>query len=201
MLKLKKIITNPIIIVVVFVLGFAVGKINDWGVFKFNPTINFNLFDVISLTITVAVALYIAAILDTEKQKKQVGVEIWIRRFEHIESILNSLSDRINGNNIDYNIVVNTFHHFRSKLSKLNESLNKHGRFPNKDKDFDLLLNRVSKLKNLLTNTPIDKKDTSKITLSGGIVIYSDSRKKEIHNLILQIDNSIFLLKLRVASS
>ena len=62
-------------------------------------------------------------------------------------------------------------------------------------------MKNIKKLKDLLTNTPIDKKDISKIEMRNGIVNYSSARIKEIQRLINQIDNNIFQMKLKMAYS
>ncbi len=201
MRKTKKIISNPIFSVVVFVLGIAFGTVGNWCGLSFRTNIDFNLFDVISMAVTVALALYIASVIETDIQKSQVGKSIWVNRFETIETLCNKLSDNLLQKDIDYTIVVNINHHLRSKLTHIKELLKEHNIGLENDKDFILLMKNIKKLKDLLTNTPIDKKDISKIEMRNGIVNYSSARIKEIQRLINQIDNNIFQMKLKMAYS
>ena len=200
MRKIKRIISNPILCVVVFVLGIAFGSVGNWCGLSFKTTIDFNLFDVISMTVTVALAIYIADVIESDIQKSQVGKSIWVNRFETIETLCNKLSDNLLQKDIDYLIVVNINHHLRSKLTHIKESFKERNIGLEDDKDFILLMKNIKKLKDLLTNTPIDKKDVSKIEMRNGIVKYSSARISEIQQLIHRIDNNIFQIKLKLAS-
>lgn len=201
MLKIKRIISNPIFIIVVFVAGIAVGAVDSWKGLKFKTTIDFNLFDVFSLGITVMLAIYVARIIESDIQRRQASKEIWVKRFEQIEEMLRKLSDNISMKDIDYNVIVNITHNIRIKLNKTRETQKKYGIKLNSDKDYDRLLKNFNMLKEKLTNTPIDKKDKSSIELDDGIVKYSSKRMKEINNLICQVENSLFLVKLQLASA
>lgn len=200
MLKIKKIISNPIFIVVVFIAGITIGAVDSWYGLKFKTTIEFDLFDVFSLCVTVALAIYVARIIESDIQRRQASTEIWVKRFEQIDKMLQKLSDVVSKQDVDYNTIVNITHNIRIKLNQTQKALKQYDMQIHSDKDFDRLLAYFKKLKDKLTNTPIDKKDKSSIELNDGIVLYSSQRMKEINNLICQVENGLFLVKLRLAS-
>ncbi len=199
-----KILSNPICAIVLFVFGFSLGKIYDWTAFKINTTIDFNLFDVFSLLITVSIAIYVAKILEADLQKKQSRRDIWIDRFCQLEAILGRLSQIVNGSAICFHTVVNIHHQLRSKYSHIMKMLKVPKDVLDKDKDLANLMKNINTLKRLLSETPVNvnnNKKNQKIKVQNGVLIYSNERLSEINRYIELIDNSIFMLKLKFASS
>lgn len=224
MQTIKKLLSNPFVVIIALVLGFALGRMYNWDAYKINTEVKFNLFDVISLMITVSVALYIAKVLKRDlqhdMQKKQLSRDTWINRFCQLETILNSTEKKLLESDVYYDSIVSSQHQLRSKLSHMRIILKESNNELSTDKELEQLMENIKTLKKLLTETPVKptptqpqtvsikngsvvptNKNSPSLSVKDGKVTYSKQRLSEIHRNIELVDNNIFLLKLKFASS
>lgn len=216
--------SNPYVVIIALLLGFALGRMYQWDAYKINTVVNFNLFDIISLLITVSVALYIAKVLKRDLQhdlqKKRLNRDMWINRFCQLETILDKIEKKLSESEVYYPTIVSTQHQLRSKLSHMMAILEKSENMLSTDNELKQLMNNINVLKRLLTETPVNTTQNTNQTITvknrkiepankiqpsisvnkDGIVTYSRQRRLEINRNMELADNNIFLLKLKVAS-
>lgn len=221
---IKKILSNPFVVVIALFIGFALGRMYNWDAYKINTEVNFNLFDIFSLLITVSVALYIAKVLKRDLQhdlqKKQLSRDMWINRLCQLETILDKIEKKLSESEIYYDTIVSSQHQLRSKLSHMKSTLKESENKLSTDNELKQLMDNINILKRLLTETPVHKTQNTSQTISvkkgkidpgnknqpcisvnkDGIVTYSRQRLLEINRNMELIDNNIFLLKLKIAS-
>lgn len=223
MQMIKRILSNPFVVVIALFIGFALGRMYNWDAYKINTEVNFNLFDIFSLLITVFVALYIAKVLKRDLQhdlqKKQLSRDMWINRFCQLETILDKTEKRLSETDIYYDSIVSSQHQLRSKLSHMIKTLKESNNELSTDNELTQLMDNINTLKKLLTETPVNptpatsptvtikngnvvsaKKSSPSLSVKNGIVTYSRQRKSEINRTMELVDNNIFLLKLKISS-
>lgn len=161
----------------IFGIGIVIGDLIEWGCFNLDNSIS--IIDALSLFVTVGLTIYIATILDKESKNKQFEVDLIVEQINEVENILKEIDSLI-----------------RQKPSYNEVNLKIHSIGLVKQNIFDLLKTVLEKddlekyeiafkkkykgIKDLLTNTPIDKSDKSKISMCKGLVSYTDDRIKEI---------------------
>ncbi len=75
MLMRKKIV-NLVIVVIIAIISFTLGRITEWSLFILDK--NISLVDILSIIVNVCLAIYIAKILEREVQNSQNGKQIFI---------------------------------------------------------------------------------------------------------------------------
>ena len=201
MRKAKKITSNPIFAASLFLLGLCVGGIRDFGSFKFNSTIEFELFDVFSLVVTICLAIYVANVIEGENQMKQTRLEIWINRFKQIQDISTKLSEVLNTKEIYYTTIVHLLHNMRSKTSHIKKLAGEHQFTFQKQSEYKALINLEKQLRRLMTETPVTTSDKAEVTLKNNILSFSNNRKQEINSCISNIDNVLFCIMVGLTST
>lgn len=228
MQKIKDIICNPffIIFVIIFIIGFSLGRVDNWDMIKVNTDINFDFFDLLSLFITAGVAIYIAKILKSDLQKKQSSRDVWIYRFVQLETILARIDKTLSEPTIYSDSIVCSLHQLRSKLSHMKKTLESSNNKLSEDNELTQLMTNINALRRLLTETPVntnqkhnteetkikvkegkiipmkrENKVNENIKIENGVVTYSRNHLNEVRSNMALIDNSIFLLKLKFAST
>lgn len=186
-----------LIILIFFVIGFIIGRITDWSYFVFDNKIS--VIDVLSLAITSFLAIYIAKIIEREKQNAQSAKQSYIDKLIQCEQLLFTITNLIEEKNVSYGKINNTVHIFRIKLNNTIEYITeKDDHFKNFEIDKNMLENKTKELKDLLTNTPIDKTDKSNIVIRNNKVTYSEKRVLDINKVSASIENELFNIRNKI---
>lgn len=194
---MPKNIIKPILYSILgIIIGFLIAKIPSLSKVSVSPEIP--LFDIISLVVTVLLAIYVAKILEKDVQNSQVGKQMYIAKIEQNENILSSINEYLGQETIMLSKISNLLHRYRSIQSTIHTALkdkSKKGKFSS---DCESIENEAKELNKLLTMTPIDSSDQSNITIRDGVITYSNNRITEITTCLLRIDNLLFNLKHRI---
>lgn len=186
-----------LIILIFFVIGLIIGRITDWSYFVFDNKIS--VIDVLSLAITSFLAIYIAKIIEREKQNAQSAKQSYIDKLIQCEQLLFTITNLIEEKNVSYGKINNTVHIFRIKLNNTIEYITeKDDHFKNFEIDKNMLENKTKELKDLLTNTPIDKTDKSNIVIRNNKVTYSEKRVLDINKVSASIENELFNIRNKI---
>lgn len=197
---MSKNIIKPILYSLLGIIaGFFIAKIPQMEGVTISPQIP--VFDIISLLITVVLAIYVAKILEKDVQNSQVGKQMFLTKIEQNESLLSSLNEYIGQETILLSKINNILHRYRTIQNTIHSALKskkKNGEFSS---DCESIENEAKELNRLLTMTPIDSSDQSNITIRDGKITYSNNRITEITTCLLRIDNMLFNLKHKINNS
>lgn len=197
---MSKNIIKPILYSILGIIaGFFIAKIPQMEGVTISPQIP--VFDIISLLITVVLAIYVAKILEKDVQNSQVGKQMFLTKIEQNESLLSSLNEYIGQETILLSKINNILHRYRTIQNTIHSVLKnkkKNGEFSS---DCESIENEAKELNRLLTMTPIDSSDQSNITIRDGKITYSNNRITEITTCLLRIDNMLFNLKHKINNS
>ena len=112
----KRRIIDPIVCCAILFLGWLIG--NKWQCLECKLDLTFNIVDVITLIITIAMGIYIAWILEKEVQDRRIEKDMYLAKIGAIEVILDELDNMFhsdNGQSIDYKKIVCLEHRIRTK--------------------------------------------------------------------------------------
>ena len=191
----KKNINQWLIYLALFGLGVTIGDCIDFGYFELDNSIS--VIDALTLFITVGLTWYIATILDRQTKNEQQETDLIVDQIKDVSELLKEINDiiRIESSYNEVNLKIHCIGLAKQNLFEfLKNNYNK-----NSVDSFEMTFkDRQRKLKDLLTNTPIDKNDLSKISIKKGVVKYTDERIKEIVTEIYSFRTELFKLQLFV---
>lgn len=193
---LKNVIKPLLFTIVGIILGFVLAKVSLLGDIKISPEIP--AFDIVTLVVTVLLAIYVAQILERDVQNNQVSKAMYIAKIEQNENTLSSLNDYLGQDTILFSKISNILHRYRTTQNTIHTALkekDKKGKF---DDECSNIESEAKELNKLLTMTPIDNSDQSNITIRDGVITYSNNRITEISTCLLRIDNLLFDLKHKI---
>lgn len=193
---LKNVIKPLLFSIIGIIIGFVLAKVSLLGDLVISPEIP--VFDIVTLVVTVILAIYVAQILERDVQNNQVSKQMYIAKIEQNESTLSSLNDYLGQDTILLSKINNILHRYRTTQNTIHTALkekNKKGKFGS---DCSSIESEAKELKRLLTMTPIDNSDQSNITIRDGVIIYSNNRITEITTCLYRIDNLLFELKHKI---
>ncbi len=193
---MKKNVYNIILAVLLGIGSFTIGRITDWSLFTIESGLP--LFDLISIMVNVLLAVYIARIIDKDLQNSQNGKQIFIERISQCEQMLSTLNDLVSEDKslfVKITSLVNRLKKCVNTTLKEIEADTEHFEGLTLDPEIS---NAVISLRDLLTNTPVDKNDKSQIHMEEDKVTYSPARKELIYTKISVIENKLFVLKNKI---
>ena len=194
-MRMKKKNNNQwLIYLAVFGIGVTIGDCVDYGYFVFDKSIS--VIDALTLFITIGLTWYIATILDKQSKNEQQESDMIVEQINDIASLLKEI-DVLIRKETPYSEIVLKTHCIGLVKQSIFEFLKKN-KCDTVDSFESMFKEKQKKLKDLLTNTPIDKNDTSKISMKKGIVKYTDVRIKEIVTEVYSFRTDLFNLKLFV---
>ncbi len=195
-MPMKKRIINKqwLIYLALLGIGITVGDCIDYGYFELNNSIS--VIDALTLFITVGLTWYIATILDKQSKNEQQESDLIVEQINDIASLLKEI-DVLIRKEIPYSEIVLKTHCIGLVKQSIFEFLKKN-KSDTVDSFESMFKEKQKKLKDLLTNTPIDKNDTSKISMKKGILKYTDVRIKEIVTELYSFRTELYKLKLFV---
>ncbi len=141
------------------------------------------------------ITLYIATILDRQFKNEQQESDLIVEQISEVSALLKEI-DALIRKESSYNEVNLKIHCIGLAKQNLFEFLKKSYDKNSVDSFEKIFKEKQKKVKDLLTNTPIDKNDLSKISVKKGVVKYTDERIKEIVTEIYSFRTELFKIKL-----
>lgn len=182
--------------IVILCIGITIGDCIEYGIFVLDKSIS--AIDAISLFVTVGMTWYIATILDKQLRNRQQESSLIVGQINEVEELLKEINTLIR-QEASFNEINLKIHCMGLAKQNIFDYLKKQGDEKEVEKYEELFKKGIKDIKDLLTNTPIDKNDDSKITIKKGIVKYTDVRIKEISTEMYSFKTVLFKLKVHVA--
>lgn len=154
------------------------------------------LFDLVSLLVTIILAIYVATSLERRVQDDRIEKELHIEQINQIEQILNELENILREEKIQYANVISRISKIRIKKNNIVNAIKEC--LPElssaiKDKT-DTITQSIDSLKRLLTDTSVD--NNTDVVMKDGILTYSFNRISDINNSICALENELYRLKI-----
>lgn len=192
----KKIINKQWLIYLALLgVGITIGDCIDLGYFDLDNSIS--VIEALTLFITVGLTWYIATILDKQSKNEQQESDLIVEQIDEVVGLLKEI-DGLTRSKSSYNEINLKIHCIGLVKQNIFEHLTENADKNKVNEHENIIKEKVKKLKDLLTNTPIDKKDLSRISVKNGIVSYTDVRVKEIVTEVYSFRTELFKLKLFV---
>lgn len=188
---MKNVIIKQWVVYIVFLgIGITIGDWIEYGFFELDKSIS--IIDALTLFVTVGLTWYIARILDKQSKNEQLEYDLFIKQLNDIEELLKDIDDLIRkeASYKEVNLKIHCVGLAKSILFDLYK-----GKTTVKSYE-DSFKEEQKKLKDLLTNTPIDQNDKSKISIKNGKVKYTEERQKEIITEIYSFRTLLFRIRL-----
>lgn len=191
----KKNINQWLIYIALLGVGITIGDCIDWGYFEMDKSIS--VIDAFTLFITIGLTWYIATILEKKSKNEQYESDLIVEQIDEVVELLKDIDTLIRQQS-SFNEVILKVH----CIGLVKQDVFDHLMSINKDKSVasyeTAFKEKLKSIKDLLTNTPIDKNDQSKISIKKGMVSYTDTRIKEIVTEMYSFRTELFKLKLFV---
>ena len=154
------------------------------------------LFDLISLIVTILLAIYVAISLERRVQDDRVEKELHIEQINQIEQIINELESILRSDDIQYQDIISRISKIRIKKNNIVNAIK--DCLPElsaiiKDRT-DSITRSIDSLKRLLTETSVD--NNTDVVMVNGILTYSSNRISDISNSIYALENELYRLKI-----
>jgi hypothetical protein len=192
------IINKYLIPIVSVCIGVLIGKYVSFPYFKIDEKIN--LVYTLSIFINLLSALYIAHILDGEKQKNKNEKELILNRTDHLNSIIDETLGKIDSSSINYSEAAFNLKRLHTSVDNVYKLLSEVGIRVDETPKAAITEN-LRGLRDLLTNTPaIENQDLSNspTSVSQGMIYFNDYRKIEIKQGFDSLRDSILKLQLEI---
>lgn len=183
--------------IVILCIGITIGDCIEYGFFVLDKSIS--VIDAISLFVTAGMTWYIATILDKQSRNRQQESSLIVGQINEVEELLKEINILIR-QEASFNEINLKIHCMGLVKQNIFDYLTKQGNEKEVEKYEELFKKSIKNIKDLLTNTPIDKNDDSKITIKKGIVKYTDVRIKEISTEMYSFKTVLFKLKVHVTT-
>lgn len=188
-----KINNQWLIYLALFGLGVTIGDCLDFGYFILDN--NISVIDALTLFITVGLTWYIATILEKQSKNEQQKSDLIVEQIDEIVNLLKEIDTLVHSKKTSFTEIVlkthciglikqNIFDFLKNNNNK-RTIVSYESRFKESQK----------KLKRLLTDTPIDRTDLTKMSVKKDVVKYTDIQKKEIVTAMYSFKAELFKLK------
>ena len=198
----RRTIIEIISAVILLSIGWMIG--NKWQIAACELELKFNIVDVLTLIVTIAMGLYIARVLEKDVQDKRIEKDMYLSKINVIESICDELENKFqasNGKGLDYKEIVNLEHRIKTKKNTIFKYIldNSHGKINDKLKTHDEKLKGEFKdLRNNLTQTTVGEVEQQDIEIVNNCATYSNERTTCILSSLNTISNSLLEVKVLV---
>lgn len=198
----KRTIIEIILGIIILATGWLIG--NKWQLLECKLDLSFNIVDVMTLIVTIALGTCVAWILKKEVQDKRIEKDMYLSKIDVIDGILNDLEDLFQSNNgtrIDYKKIVGIEHRIKTKRDSIFKHLleNSYGKIKVKlEKYDDQLKNDFIKLRIFLTMTDADNSKAKALEVKNNQAKYSEERISDILTSINTIDNRLLEVKVLI---
>lgn len=180
--------------IVCILVGIAIGL--PFSIEGFSFSWKIEIFDIITLIITVVLAIYVANSLERRVQDDRIEKELHIEQINQIERLLNEIEDITRGDNIQYNNIISRISKIRIKKNNVFKAMEEC--LPEYDSSLKERTGNITQtiefLKRLLTDTSVGSNPD--VVMKDGILTYSISRISEINNAICGLENELYRLKI-----
>lgn len=198
MKKINK-ICNFILLITIFSLGFIASKIVD--VPGITIETNINPLHLLSIIVTLFIALLITVYFQTHKEVNSSRNEILIKRIDSITDNIDSFYDTISTGIIPIELAPSTVKRIYQSLKYTWENFNAEG--VSVSIEFNIIEKKTRIINNLLTNTPaIASNDpVPPVSTAENNYLYNTARIAEIEKHIDDLKNNLFKVQLDVNKS
>lgn len=183
---------NIIFIIIGILVGLIIGLIikNFPGIYYFSWDCSVSIVDLVSIIITILLALFISLKLDVIAENKKAEKELLISKIENLEKKLLLISESIQNKGFSYKSIVAQYTLLKEEKQHITDVFNNYKYLEKYKKDID---DKISILKYPLTST--DNKD---LKVNKDKSTYSNERINEINKMILDIKKLLFKIKLDI---
>lgn len=198
----KRTIIEIVLGIIILAIGWLIG--NKWQLLECKLDLSFNIVDVITLIVTIAMGIYIAWILEKEVQDRRIEKDMYLAKIDAIDGILNELEEQFqsnNGSGIDYTKIVGIEHRVKTKRNSIFKHLldNSSGKIRKELERYDNQLKEDFKeLRIYLTMTEAGKSKPKDIEIKQNKAKYSEERISSILTSINSIDNKLLEIKVLI---
>lgn len=189
----KRIAKGGLLAFIGSVFGFVLARLPISEAISLSCQIS--LSDILTMIVSVLLALYVAHVLEKDVHDSQLGKQMYLDRIHQNEEVLLSLEDYVHTKTVILNRVSSLFHRYRSRQTSIHNALKGRVDDSNLMDRIKKLEHDTSKLKRLLTDTPIKDSDKLDVEVIGGVIKYSEVQLRRISSYIANIDNQLFDLR------
>lgn len=180
--------------IVILIIGIAIGL--PFSIHGIAFCWKVELFDLITLIITIFLAVYVATSLERRVQDDRIEKELHIEQIGQIERLLSDVETFLRTDNIRYNDIISRISKIRIKKNSISIALQEC--MPEqcaamKEKT-DSITQTIDALKRLLTDTSVESSDD--VVMKDGLLTYSTTRISDINNAICSLENDLYRLKI-----
>lgn len=194
---MKRRVERIVCCLTLLLVGYSLRELYDWTYFSLDK--NVSIIDALSIFLTLFGTLYIARIIEKEKEIARLDKDIFITYLNAIEVSLLTMEERVSMES-KYTEITEVYTDSKKKSTKFFKRMYKHMQevIPNIHiaPYEDNIMKELNSLKPLLTNTP-----NQHITLSKGIITYTPERQAEVRVILEAILDNLFDLKILINRS
>jgi hypothetical protein len=203
MRKIWWVILSVFYSIFLLVIGVLLGKtIQRWPIIKVKTEVDTigAIISLISLSVTLAVAYWVASILESKKEANRAEKDLIIRRIDDVYSLIEETSTKVAVQQLDLTIAVANIKRISVNINSvitavgnteiIIESIHKDG-----------IVEAIGTLKDLLTNTPPIRDEhlaDLPLEIREGIIHMSTDRRLQIDTEFDKIKRLIFNLELAI---
>lgn len=179
--------------IIILLIGIAIGL--PFSIHGIAICWKIELFDLISLFVTILLAIYVATSLERRVQDDRIEKELHIEQIGQIEDLLSEIEAILRTESIQYRNIISRVSKIRIKknsiFNALQESLPKQDSLKDKTNS---ITQTIDTLRRLLTETSVDSSDD--VVMKDGVLTYSTTRISDINNTICTLENELYRLKI-----
>lgn len=184
-------------IVLAFCFGFVVSKMIDFPQFKISESID--LVNVLSVLVTVALALLITFLFDKIKSDNRIEKDLIMKRVDNVYELVNDIQKDVVGGSIEYTEAASMTKRIYTSMTSIYRTIDK-CQFSIKDDIKVSIKNSIKGIKNILTDTPrIDEEKINgsalQVEVKDGVIHYNrellsriDAKFDELKDLLLELE-------------
>ncbi len=180
--------------IIILLLGIAIGL--PFTIHGIAICWKFELFDLVSLIVTIFLAIYVATSLERRVQDDRIEKELHIEQIGQIEHLLSEIESILRTESIQYNNIISRISKIRIKKNSIFNALQEC--LPEQDASLkdktSNITQTIDALRRLLTDTSVDS--SNDVVMKDGLLTYSPTRISDINNAICTLENELYRLKI-----
>lgn len=187
----------------VLVIGILIGKtIQRWPVIKIKTEVDTigATFSLVSLGVTLAVAYWVASILESKKEANRAEKDLIIKRINDVYGLIEDTSVKVAGQEIALTVAISNIKRISVSIRAIIEAV-KTTKITLEDLHQTNIIATISELKDLMTNTPPIREEhlaDLPIEIREGIIHMSIDRRLQIGAEFDKLKGLIFNLELSI---
>ncbi|HTE01654.1 MAG TPA: hypothetical protein VK668_20340 [Mucilaginibacter sp.] len=189
--------------VFLLILGILIGKtIQRWAIIKVKTEVDTvgAIISLLSLAVTLAVAYWVASILESKKEANRVEKDLIIKRIDDIYGLIEETSIKVAVQEIDLILAVSKIKRISVNIISVIETV-KQAKITIDEAHQSKIIDAIGDLKILLTNTPLigdEHLENLPLEIREGIIHMSSDRRLQIDSEFDKIKRLIFNLELSI---